>query len=130
MPDSNDTKRRSGLTGSGSAVARLMGEAKQRQQEQETHGRGKPGHGGQLGQDSAGRKKVTYNLTLARQTLVRQMAAEENVSQADIAEAAIVMFYNAWRSGKVDLEDLREPARSLKVLWKLQVPDDFESFSD
>lgn len=128
MPDSK--KRRSGLKGSESTVARLMGEAEQRQREQETHGRGKPGHGGQLGVDKTGRSKATYDLELDRQAMIEEMAQTEEVAKSDIVEAAIVAFYNAWKAGQVDLVDLKEPTRSLRAIYKLTIPSEFSFFSE
>ena len=127
MPDSK--QRRSGLNTQQSVVSRLVGQAEERQREQETHGRGKPGHGQELGVDQTGRSKATFDLSLERQMMVDEIAQQEDVAKSDIAEAAIVAFYNAWRAGKVDLEDLKKPARSLRVLWKISVPDEFNPLS-
>lgn len=93
--------------------------------EKDTDGRGKPGNAGRVGQDVLGREKVTFNLPIRRQNLVREMAQAEDVSQADIVEAGIVALYNAWQAGKVDLESLKGFAKSLRVTHKLEVPDDF-----
>lgn len=125
MPDSKE-ERRSGLTGSDSAVRRLVDQAGQRQRESLSDGRGRAGRSGKKGVDSAGRSKATYNITRPRQDFVREMAGAEDVSQSDIVEAAIVAFYNAWTGGKVDLTGLKTPARSLKATWKVAVPDEFE----
>lgn len=125
---SDSKKRRSGIDQDSSVVSRLVGQAEERQREQVTRGRGKAGHGGKVGQDKTGRQKASYDLSVKRQKLVRDMAQQEDVSQTDIVEAAVVVFYNAWRAGKVDLGEMREPARSLKALWKLNVPDEFSFF--
>ena len=77
--------------------------------------------GGPLDEEQAG---MLYGLLR-----VRQMAESEEISQGDIVEAAVVTFYNAWKDGQVTLEDLKEPTRSLKAMWKLAVPDDFTFFS-
>jgi len=111
-------------------VARLVGQAEERQREKATSGKGKPGHGGELGRDKAGRSKATYNISIDRQDLVRKMAKQEEVSQADIVEAAVVAFHNAWEDGQVDLDDFKAPTRSLKVMWELNVPDEFSVFPE
>lgn len=120
---------RSGLTDS-SKVQQLLTESRRSQEAQRTDGRGRAGHAGQRGRDKRGHEKVTYYLPLDRQNLVREIASQEDVSQTDIVEAAVVALYNAWRSGKVDLEELKSPARSLKVSWKLNILDEFGFFSD
>lgn len=122
---SASNERRSGLKKQQSVVQRLVGEAEQRQRERSTDGRGRPGHAGRIGQDNLGRSKATYNLPVERQNLVREIAGAEDVAQADIVEAAVVALYNAWQAGKVDFHELKTPARSLRVSWKLVVPDDF-----
>ena len=83
----------------------------------------------QVGIDQGGRSKATYDLPVARQNLIREMAQTEDVSQGDIVEAAIVAFYEAWQAGKVDLTDMKQITRSLKATWKLAIPDDFSIFS-
>lgn len=122
-------ERRSGLGHQASTVARLVGKAEQRQRESATDGRGRAAHSGQLGRDKSGRSKATYDLPIDRQRLVREMADQEDVSQSDIVEAAVVALYNAWQADQIKLSDLREPTRSLKVMWKLNVPDELSLFS-
>jgi hypothetical protein len=113
-------------------VNRLVKKAEERQQaqaNQTSDGRGKPGNAGERGVDKTGRAKATYNIPVDRQALVREIAQAEDVSQADIVETAIVAFYNAWQSNKIDLHEFKAPTRSLKAIWKLEIPDDFEFFS-
>ena len=132
MPQSNQV-RRSGLKSQRSVVSRLVKKAEQRQQEQAnqtTDGRGRTGNAGERGVDKTGRAKATYNIPVDRQALVREMAIAEDVSQADIVETAIVAFYNAWQTEKIDLHELKTPTRSLKATWKLEIPDDFGLFSE
>lgn len=129
MSDSEGKKRRSGLADKGSVVSRLVGQAEQRQRESATDGRGRPGHAGELGRDKLKRSKATYNLSVDRQNLVREMAEAEDISQADVVELAVVALYNAWQAGVIDLQDMKTPARSLRVASKLVVPDDFAPFS-
>jgi hypothetical protein len=127
---SKKSERRSALSpGKDSVVGRLVDTATERQREntQNSPGRGRPGHGGELGLDGRGRAKATYDLSLDRQALVREMAEAENVAQSDIIEAAIVLLHNARQAGLVDLHDLKRPARSLKADWKLEIPDEFGS---
>lgn len=140
MPDSDkeqtphkrggEPERRSGLAGRQSTVARLVGQAEERQREKTTGGRGRAGHGGKLGQDKAGRDKATYDLPLDYQDLVRQLAEQEDVSQSDIVRVAIKILHDARQAGQINLADFKIPARSLKASWKLQLPEDFEFFSE
>lgn len=127
---SDKPRRQSGLTAPDSIVKRMVGAAQDRQQAEEDKaagrdGRGKPGGAGELGKDKAGLTKATYALPLARQALVREMAEAEDVSQTDIVEAAIVALYNAWQAGKVDFSERKSPAKSLRVSWHLEIPDNF-----
>lgn len=128
MSEFEEKERRSGLTDTDIAetVDHLVGESEQRQRELATSGRGKPGHAGQLGKDKNDRDKATYDLSVERQALIREMADAEDVAKSDIVEAAVVTFYNAWKERKVSLNDLKEPTRSLRVMWKLKIPDDLE----
>jgi hypothetical protein len=129
----SNQSRRSGLKSQRSVVSRLVKKAEQRQREQAnqaTDGRGRVGNAGERGVDKTGRAKATYNIPVDRQALVREMAQAEDVSQADIVETAIVAFYNAWQTEKVDLHELKAPTRSLKATWKLEIPDDFGLFSE
>ena len=136
MSDSKNAKkkeeeRRSGLgeTAAASAVSSLLGDIEKQEREAVTHGRGLAGHGGKLGQDKRGHQKATYNIPIEIQTMVRSIAEAEDVGQADIVHAAIVALHNAYQAGKVDFHAMREPARSIRVLWKLSVPEDFGTFS-
>lgn len=121
-------ERRSGLGNQQSTVERLVSQARHAQQAVHSDGRGKPGNAGEVGRDKEGVTKVTYALPISRQDLVRQMAEAEDVSKTDIAEAAIVAFYNAWKAGKVDLSGLKTPAKSLRFSWHLEIPDELSFF--
>lgn len=114
-----DEERRSGADPQvAKLLQRQMGKAKY-------EGRGKPGHAGQVGMDKTNLPKATYRLSLERQALVRELVEIEDVSLTDIVEAAVVVFYNAYQDGAVDLADMKKNTRSLKVSSKLEVPDDF-----
>lgn len=129
----SNQERRSGLKSQRSVVSRLVKKAEQRQQtqaNQQTDGRGQAGHAGRRGVDKTGRAKATYNIPVSRQELIRQIAEAEDVSQADIVETAIVAFYNAWQTSRVELHEFKAPTRSLKATWKLEIPDDFSLFSE
>jgi len=121
-------ERQSGLTAPDSIVKRMVGAAQARQEEERSSGQGRPGHAGKIGRDSAGRTKATYNISLAAQEIARAIAEEEEVSQADIVEVALRLLDSAWRAGKVDLHPYKVPTRSLKVSWKLELPDEIKLF--
>lgn len=120
-------ERRSGL-GQQSTVNRLVSQAHDAQKAAHSDGRGKPGNAGQLGRDKEGVTKATYALPISRQDWVREIAEAEDVSKTDIAEAAIVAFYNAWKAGRVDLSGLKLPAKSLRFSWHLEIPDELSFF--
>lgn len=109
-------------------VADLSTQARQKQAAAHRDGRGKPGNAGEVGRDKEGVTKATYALPISRQGLVKDMAVSEDVSQTDIAEAAIVAFYNAWKAGRVDLSGLKSPAKSLRFSWHLEIPDELSFF--
>jgi hypothetical protein len=92
--------------------------------------RGKPGSAGRVGQDQTGRQRATYDVTIPRQNMIREIAKAEQTGQGDIIEAAIVAFYNAWQAGKVELEPYKSVHASLKSPFKTIVPDEFDLFSD
>lgn len=128
MSDSKKTSetRRSGLAPSTTQQAtQQLVEKSQKYQSTIPDGRGKPGHSGTVGQDSAGRSKATYNISVVRQALVRDIAKKEGVHYADIVEAAIVAFANAYTAGQVDLDPFKVPAISLKASLTLEIPDNF-----
>jgi hypothetical protein len=127
-------ERQSGLTAPDSIVKRMVGQAAERQEAEVAKaegkdGRGKPGHAGQVGRDNKGVEKKTYYIPLDRQQLIEEIAATEEVSQSNIVEAAILAFYNAYKAGKVDLYKFKEiHGQSLKVAYRLELPDDFNLF--
>jgi hypothetical protein len=126
---SEKPERRSGLTGQ-SAVERLVSQATEAQQAEADKnagrdGRGRAGNAGEKGRDSQGTTKATYALSIERQAIAREIAEEEDVSQTDIVEAALVLLANARKAGKIDLSRLKTPIKSLRFSWHLEVPDDF-----
>jgi hypothetical protein len=122
-------ERQTGLTAPDSIVKRMVSAAQDRQEAEKTTGQGRAGHGGQIGQDAAGRSKATYNISLAAQEIARQIAEAEEVSQADIVELALRLLEDTWRAGKMDLHPYKRITRSLKVSWKLELPDKINFFS-
>ena len=112
-----------------SETERIIQQSLARQQELQSDGRGQPAHAGEVGVDKRGQQKATYYIPAARQALVREIAQAEEVSQADIVELAIVALHHAWRAGKVDVTGLKKPTKSLRVLWKLDVPDELDLFT-
>lgn len=125
-----EVERRSGLAGSQiSQTQRVMERSREKQAVEQTDGRGRPGHGGTVGRDSAGRSKATYNISLAAQEIARAIAEQEEVSQADIVEAALLVFRSAWQAGRVDLFPYKVLTRSLKVSWRLELPAEIDLFS-
>lgn len=118
-----------------SVVNRLVSEATDALEREEAKaagkkldGRGKPGHAGQVGRDKTHRTKASYDLSLNRQQLVRDLAAAEGVAQSDVVELAIQLVHEAWQAGRLDFYRLRRPARSLRAEWKLDIPAEIGLF--
>ena len=103
----------------------LAEEAAQARSDEPNQGKGKPGHAGQKGTDRTGRAKMTFDLSPERQTMLREIADTESVALSDVVEAAIVSFHNQWQEKEDVFYLIRERARSLRVLWKLIIPDDW-----
>jgi hypothetical protein len=123
-------ERQSGLTRLESGVTQLVGQSRQAQAAEAAQaagkdGRGRPGHAGELGRDKAGLEKATYALPVSAQAMIREIAEAEDVSRSDIVHAAAVAFYNAWKAGRVDLNPLKRPTKSLRFSWVLEIEDDF-----
>lgn len=124
-------KRESLVTQGDDYFDTILGEAQQKQAEsQGKDGRGQPGRSGQRGADSAGRSKATYGISQEAQEIARDLAAEEEVSQADIVDVALRLFAQLYRAGKVDLYPYKVPARSLKATYRLEGLSELKLFSD
>ena len=93
-------------------------------------GKGKPAHAGTLGVDQAGRSKATYDITEATQTAIREIAQAEECHISDIAEAALRLFVVKHQAGQIDLHPYKVPTRSLKAIWRLELPPEIDFFSD
>lgn len=113
----------------------MLGEAQDKQAEIKAQaegkdGRGKPGHSGSKGTDSAGRSKATYGISLEAQDIARELAEAEEISQADVVEVALRVLAQLHRAGKVDLYPFKVPARSLKATFRLERLSELKLFSD
>jgi hypothetical protein len=113
--------RQSAFSQQTSTVANLVSEAREQQAANEHDGRGRAAHAGKLGTDNRGAAKATYYISTDSQELVREMATAEDVAQSDIVEVALIFFHRAYAAGQIDLFPLKEPARSLKCSWKLDL---------
>lgn len=122
--------RRSGLDNQSQVVSRLLNKAEEKQRQAQTSGAGRPGNAGERGRDRSGRSKATYDISTETQDRLRAVAEAEGVVISDLVEAAIAAFCTAYEAGKVDLYPLRVPTRSLKADWKLEIPYEFELFSE
>ena len=70
----------------------------------------------------ATRPKATYDLTLKLMTAVTDVAEREDIAKSDVVAWALCEFLNRYYAGDVDLEPNKKPARSLRVLCKLEIP--------
>ena len=114
-----------------STIQNLVGQAREKQEAEKTDGRGRAGHGKKKGVDKQGKAKKTFIIPLPLQALIEEMAEEEEVSQADIVCAATRLFYNLWSNSQIDLHEHKEiHGKSLRVVFKLELPQDFNPFLD
>ena len=68
------------------------------------------------------RHKATFDLPRGLIEAVREIAEAERVSRSDLAGWALAEFVRAYRAGKVDLKEHREPAaRSPWADWRLLI---------
>ncbi len=131
MSKKRERPQRSGLIEM-SETQRIIEQGLQQQESLYSDGRGRPGHAGEVGKDKLGTSKATYNISIARQKLVKKMSQDERVEvpKNDIVEAAIVLLYNAWQQNPEILEALKVPSRIPAFEYRLAVPDEFGFFSD
>jgi hypothetical protein len=110
---------RSGLTGSGGAVRRLMKQSDQRQREKQTKGRGRAGHGGKRGLDKTGRAKMTIDLPLDIQQGIRGQAKEIETFPKDLVALACARLLKDIETGEIDLLDYMQPSDHPRVACRL-----------
>jgi len=70
------------------------------------------------------RPKATYDLPLKMIAAVEAIANTESVARSDIVELALREFIQRYRAGAVDLRPYKTRAKSLRVLWKLELPEE------
>jgi len=70
------------------------------------------------------RPKATYDLPLWLTEAVTAIASTESVARSDIAELALREFVHRYKAGGVNLEPYKQPAKSLRVIYKLALPDE------
>jgi len=71
------------------------------------------------------RPKGTYDLPARLMAAVDEIGDRESIAKSDVVALALTHFVEAYRAGQVDLEPLKERARSLRVEWKLKLPADW-----
>lgn len=72
------------------------------------------------------RPKGTYDLSLKLLDKVREVSKIEDVPQSDIVAWALIEFLERYEGGDVDFEDHKKPTRSLRYLYKLDLPSEWE----
>jgi hypothetical protein len=70
----------------------------------------------------AQRPKATYDLPTKLIERVKEVAEKEDVAQSDIVAWALGEFLERHAAGEVDLVAHKEYTRSLRVMYKLQLP--------
>ena len=133
MPSSKNLPRQDALGGQ-SQVARIMGRAEEELNEaQPRYGKGKPGHAGRIGIDSAGRHKLTADVAPGRREQIETMSQELGLSKSDIVDAALAAMWTAFQAGQIDLDEFKiwvaNENQPSKGNWKLNLPDKFSFFS-
>lgn len=71
------------------------------------------------------RPKATYDLPLPILDGIEEIVAAESISRSDVVALALVRLLADYRAGRVDLESLKTPARSLRYRNKVQLPREF-----
>lgn len=71
------------------------------------------------------RPKATYDLPKALIEVVQDISDSESVPRSDIAAWALIDFVERYQAGNVDLESHKKPTRSLRYLYKLELPGDW-----
>lgn len=127
------TEERRSALGSTSAVQRVMQRGAERQEEAQIKpyaGRGKPGHGGQKGQDKTGRHKLTADVAPGRKEQVDTMARALGISASDVVDVALAHMITVFGRGSLDLADYKafipDSEKPGRGIWKLALPEDFE----
>lgn len=110
---------RSGLTGEGGAVRRLLKQSEQKERAKETKGRGQAGHGGKRGLDKTGRAKMTVSMSLDLQEMVREMSEDAGTFPADVVCLAIARLHSDWSAGQVDFLDYSLPSNHPRAAVRL-----------
>lgn len=109
MSKNSTGERRSGLTGTGQVVGRLVGDAQEAQDriKAEAEGRdghGKPGNSGEVGRDSWGRYKISADVTPGRRGDIEKMSVALGVSKSDIVDAALANMVTLFEEGRINLD--------------------------
>lgn len=71
------------------------------------------------------RPKQTYDLPRKLIEAVQQIARHESISQSGFAALALADLVERYRSGELDLSELKRPTRSLRFDYKLELPGEW-----
>ena len=69
------------------------------------------------------RPRMTYDLPKSLIDAIRDIADSENIPQSDAAALALVQFVERYRAGEVEIESLKQHAKSLKFIYRLSIED-------
>lgn len=72
------------------------------------------------------RPKATYDLSMKLIESVQEVARGEDVSQSDVVAWALIDFLVRYHAGDVNLDDYKQPARSLRFAYKLEFPEEWK----
>lgn len=68
--------------------------------------------------------KMAYDMPSDVIEAIREIANEESVSQSNLVAVILANWINAYRTGDVQINEAqRIPARHLRWLWRIEIPD-------
>ncbi len=72
------------------------------------------------------RPKATYDLPLPLQAGIEAIVAAESIARSDVVALAVARLLTDYHAGRLDLDGMKQPARSLRYAWKIKLPPEFE----
>jgi len=69
-------------------------------------------------------QRVTYDLPPILRQRIKDLAESEGVPASQVVTLALMRFLNEYAEGKVDLALFKQPSRSPRYDWNLNLPED------
>lgn len=67
-------------------------------------------------------QRATYDLPPVLRKRIKEMAEDERLPASQLVTLALVRFFEDLTAGKIDLGELKEPSRSPRYDWNLNLP--------